>query len=82
MAARNQAAAGVARLGPVYTPIEHRRRGFGAAVTFACTRDALENGADQVVLFTDLANPTSNAIYQQIGYRPIRDSQIILFAAR
>ena len=62
MAGRNKAAAGVAQVGPVYTPPEHRRRGFGAAVTAACTSDALEHGAGQVVLFTDLANPTSNAI--------------------
>ncbi|MDP9319178.1 MAG: hypothetical protein M3O94_08950, partial [Actinomycetota bacterium] len=60
---------GVTRVGPVYTPPEHRRRGYGAAVTAACTRDALDH-AEDVVLFTDLANPTSNSIYQQIGYRP------------
>ncbi|PZS40939.1 MAG: GNAT family N-acetyltransferase [Pseudonocardiales bacterium] len=82
MAGRNRAAAGVARVGPVYTPPEHRRHGFGAAVTAACTSDALEHGAEQVVLFADLANPTSNAIYQQIGYLPVRDHQVIRFAKR
>ncbi|MGI9092179.1 MAG: GNAT family N-acetyltransferase [Mycobacteriales bacterium] len=79
MAGRNKAAAGVARIGPVYTPPEHRRRGYGAAITGACTSDALSRGAHDVVLFTDLANPTSNAIYQQIGYRPLCDHLVIEF---
>jgi len=79
MAGRNRTAAGAARIGPVYTPPEHRRRGYGAAITGACTSDALSRDAHDVVLFTDLANPTSNAIYQQIGYRPLRDHLIIEF---
>jgi len=79
VAARTAPAAGVARLAPVYTPPEHRRRGYGAAVTVACTADALDCGAEHVVLFTDLANPTSNAIYQQIGYRPLSDRRVVRF---
>jgi predicted GNAT family acetyltransferase len=73
----NSAAAGVARVGPVYTPPQHRRLGYGTAATCACTLDALNRGAERVVLFTDLANPTSNAIYQQIGYRPLRDQKVV-----
>lgn len=68
-------AAGVARVGPVYTPGAYRRRGFGAAVTSAATAAALEAGADNVVLYTDLANPTSNSIYQRIGYTPDHDAE-------
>jgi predicted GNAT family acetyltransferase len=79
MAARNRIAAGVARVGPVYTPPIHRRRGYGAAVTAACSADARQAGAARVALFTDLANPTSNAIYQRLGYRVIRDEVIIAF---
>jgi predicted GNAT family acetyltransferase len=79
LAGRHRPAAGVARVGPVYTPPEHRRHGYGASVTAACTGDALAHGAQHVVLFTDLANPTSNAIYQQIGYRPVSDHSIIRF---
>ena len=79
LAARNPPAAGVARVGPVYTPPAHRRRGYGAAVTAAVTADALREEVDGVVLFTDLANPTSNSIYQQIGYRPVRDQSVVAF---
>jgi GNAT superfamily N-acetyltransferase len=79
LAGRHPTAAGVARVGPVYTPPEHRRRGYGAAVTAACTQDVLRRDADQVVLFTDLENPTSNSIYQQMGFVPVRDDKRIRF---
>ncbi|MEU8344211.1 GNAT family N-acetyltransferase [Spirillospora sp. NPDC048832] len=79
MAGRTAAAAGVARIAPVYTPGEHRRRGYGAAVTAAATRAALDAGAADVVLFTDLANPTSNGVYRRIGYRPVEDRVIVSF---
>jgi GNAT superfamily N-acetyltransferase len=65
---------GMARVGPVYTPPEHRGRGYGSAVTAATSRMARDAGARHVLLFTDLANPTSNSIYQQIGYRPVHDT--------
>jgi predicted GNAT family acetyltransferase len=42
-------------------------------VTFAVSQAALDAGARDVVLFTDLANPTSNALYQRLGYRPVAD---------
>jgi predicted GNAT family acetyltransferase len=79
LAARTATAVGVSRVAPVYTPAEHRRHGYGAAVTAACTADALARDADQVVLFTDLANPTSNSIYQQIGFAPIGDYSVVRF---
>jgi predicted GNAT family acetyltransferase len=79
MALRNAPASGVARVGPVYTTPTRRRRGYGAAVTAACTADAIEAGVQSVVLFTDLANPTSNSIYQQIGYRPLSDRLVCEF---
>ncbi|MFS8103444.1 GNAT family N-acetyltransferase [Lentzea alba] len=64
---------GVSRVGPVYTPPEHRRHGYGAAVTAAVSRWAYEAGAEHVVLTADLANPTSNSVYQGIGFRPVSD---------
>ncbi|MBB5957359.1 GNAT superfamily N-acetyltransferase [Saccharothrix tamanrassetensis] len=72
-------AAGMSRIGPVYTPEEHRRHGYGAAVTSACARWASDAGAEHVVLFTDLANPTSNSIYQRIGFRPVCDAAEFVF---
>jgi predicted GNAT family acetyltransferase len=79
MAARNVTVAGVSRIGPVYTPPDCRRHGYGAAATAACTQDALDHGASQVVLFTDQANPTSNGVYQRIGFRPRDDRSILRF---
>lgn len=75
MAAHSAPAGGVARVGPVYTPPPMRRHGFGAAVTAATTAAALGAGATHVVLYTDLSNPTSNAIYRAIGYRPDHDAE-------
>jgi predicted GNAT family acetyltransferase len=63
----------------VYTPSEHRRRGYGAAVTAAATRDAQDAGASEVVLFTDLANPTSNGVYLRLGYHPVEDRVMLAF---
>ncbi len=74
-------ASAMSRIGPVYTPPEHRRHGYGAAVTAACASWAKDNGAEHVVLYTDLANPTSNSIYQRIGFRPVVDSAEFVFTA-
>ncbi|MEU1145743.1 GNAT family N-acetyltransferase [Streptomyces sp. NPDC005863] len=65
--------AGQVRVAPVYTPAEQRGRGYGGAVTAAVTRAALDAGVAEVLLFTDLANPTSNGLYQRIGYRAVED---------
>jgi predicted GNAT family acetyltransferase len=61
------------RIGPVYTPPELRGRGYGSALTAALTQQLLDGGRRFCFLFTDLANPTSNSIYQRIGYRPVSD---------
>ncbi len=77
MAGRNVQVAGMSRVGPVYTPPAARRQGYAAGATHACSQDALDQGAEQVVLFTDLANPTSNGIYQQLGYQPIEERLLL-----
>lgn len=64
---------GSSRITGVYTPVEHRRHGYAAAVTWAVTHAAVEAGAADVLLHTDLSNPTSNGVYQRLGYRPIHD---------
>ena len=76
VALRRPLRAGSARIGPVYTPPAHRGHGYGSGVTAAATRSILdERGVP--VLFTDLANPTSNKIYRALGYRPVEDRVMI-----
>jgi predicted GNAT family acetyltransferase len=64
----------VSRVGPVFTPPEHRRRGYAGAVTSAATQAAYDSGAVDVVLYTDATNPTSNAVYERVGYVHESDS--------
>jgi predicted GNAT family acetyltransferase len=73
MAGATRTVAGTARVAPVYTPAGLRGRGYAGAATAAVSRAALDAGAEEVVLFTDLANPTSNALYRRIGYEPVVD---------
>ena len=72
---------GIARVGPVYTPPEHRRRGYATSLVAEWTSELLRRGSRRCALFTDLANPTSNSIYQAVGYRPAGDARIIDFVA-
>lgn len=65
--------AGMTRVGPVYTPPEHRRHGYGAAVSAMVSQWTLDQSATEVLLFADLTNPISNSIYQRIGYQPLDD---------
>ncbi|MFF1510776.1 GNAT family N-acetyltransferase [Streptomyces sp. NPDC058326] len=80
MAAVSRTIEGQARVHLVWTPPEERRRGYAAGVTAAVGRAALDSGAAQVLLFTDLSNPTSNALYQRLGYRPVTDHLGVEFA--
>jgi uncharacterized protein len=62
------------RIGPVYTPPELRRRGFASALVGTLTRDLLAGDVDFCFLYTDLDNPTSNRIYQDVGYEFVAES--------
>jgi GNAT superfamily N-acetyltransferase len=62
------------RIGPVYTPREHRGRGYASALTAHVSAAQLAAGRAFCFLYTDLANPTSNKIYVAIGYRRVCDS--------
>lgn len=57
----------------VYTPPEHRRKGYGSSCVAALSQILLSRGHKYCFLFTDLANPTSNRIYQAIGYQSVGD---------
>lgn len=63
---------GVARVGPVYTPRDQRDRGYAAAAVAELSHRLLTEGS-RVCLFTDQANPVSNALYERLGYRPVVD---------
>jgi GNAT superfamily N-acetyltransferase len=77
-AQRRPAVDGVSRIGPVYTPPRLRGHGYGSAATAAATRDVLAEGA-VACLYTDLANPTSNKIYQALGYVPVLDRTMVSY---
>lgn len=77
LAGRSLMLAGTVRVTLVYTPPELRGRGYAAAVTHAAGRVARESGAAEVVLFADLANPTSNGVYLRIGYEPVADRLLL-----
>jgi predicted GNAT family acetyltransferase len=64
----NPEVAGTVRVGPVYTPPEHRGHGYATAAVAATSQMLLDGGARQCMLFTDLANPISNHIYASVGY--------------
>lgn len=81
MAIRSRPESGMIRVQTVYTPRANRGRGYGGAATAAVTRAALDLGASTVVLVTDLANPTSNGLYQRLGYRPIEDRVVVEFSS-
>jgi predicted GNAT family acetyltransferase len=67
------------RVGPVYTPPEERGRGYASNLVAQVSQAQLEAGRQFVFLFTDLANPTSNKIYQDIGYEPVIDVDEYVF---
>jgi predicted GNAT family acetyltransferase len=67
------------RIGPVYTPPELRGRGYATSLVAGLSARLLREGRTFCFLYTDLANPTSNAIYERIGYARVCDSRQIAF---
>jgi predicted GNAT family acetyltransferase len=61
------------RINSVYTPPQHRGRGYASNLVAALTQEMLDEGRKFCFLYTDAANPTSNKIYQQIGYEFVSD---------
>jgi uncharacterized protein len=68
MAVGREPTQGVVRIAGVYTPPENRNRGYAAACVHALS-EHLRISGHRCILYTDLANPTSNSIYRRIGYR-------------
>lgn len=69
----------IVRIGPVYTPPQHRRNGYAGMLTAMLSQELLNLGA-KVMLYTDALNPTSNSIYQKIGYELIDKNALFKFS--
>ncbi len=69
------------RIGYVYTPPPFRGRGYASAAVASLTGQLLDQGRKFCFLYTDLGNPTSNAIYRRLGYVPVRDVVDVVFAS-
>jgi predicted GNAT family acetyltransferase len=82
MAARTRPTPHGEAVGYVYTPPSQRRKGYASAVVARLSQQILDDGKQFCTLYTDLANPTSNRIYQQIGYTAIADVVTIDFEGR
>jgi len=67
------------RVGPVYTPPDARGHGYASACVATLSQLLLDSGRRFCFLFTDLANPTSNHIYQTIGYESVADVDMYAF---
>ncbi|HEY2794802.1 MAG TPA: GNAT family N-acetyltransferase, partial [Micromonosporaceae bacterium] len=74
-------AAGIVRVSLVYTPPGQRGHGYAGANVGAVTRTALDSGAAACMLYTDRANPTSNRVYEAIGYSYFGDAAEIEFVS-
>jgi hypothetical protein len=96
MAGHSRPVAGMIRVAPVFTPVATcvrtdfimaahplglRRRGYASAVTASVSLKAAEL-AGEVLLFTDVANPTSNSLYQRLGYAPVEDRLVMSLKPR
>ncbi|HWN22194.1 MAG TPA: GNAT family N-acetyltransferase, partial [Gaiellaceae bacterium] len=69
------------RIGPVYTPPERRGHGYASALVAEVSQARLDAGKRFCFLYTDLANPTSNKIYVDLGYERVCDSVELDFLA-
>lgn len=79
MAVRNRESKNASTIGWVFTPVESRGNGYGSMVTHGVTEQIFNSGKPIANLYTDLSNPTSNSIYQKLGYKKVADSSHIEF---
>jgi hypothetical protein len=63
----------------VYTPPEHRGRGYASTLTASVSQRMVDEGRRFCFLYTDLANHTANKIYRAIGYVPVADALMLRF---
>jgi len=77
----NDAAPDFARIAPVYTLPDRRGCGYATALVAEVSRELLAGGKRKLFLTTDIANPTSNAIYARIGFHAENDDCHLDFVA-
>lgn len=73
MAAKNRETKNGYVISCVYTPPNRRGHGFATSVVHQLSVRILQE-KKFCFLYTDLSNPTSNYIYQQIGYQFVKES--------
>lgn len=66
-------------IAPVYTPKEFRGKGYASYLVAAMSQKILDSGKTFCCLYTDLSNPTSNSIYQKVGYKEVATSRHFVF---
>ncbi len=81
MAGSSRGSKSAATVSAVYTPPEHRGNGYATACVAALCQRLLDEGNAFCTLYADLANPTSNKIYQRIGFRPVADAAVYRFTS-
>jgi len=81
MAGSSRSTPNGATVSAVYTPPEYRGNGYASACVAALSQHMLDQGHQFCTLYTDLSNPTSNKIYQNVGYRPVVDCSMIRFGS-
>lgn len=79
MAAQTEPVVGTVRVQAVYTPPEHRGRGYAGACVARLSETILQAGS-RCILYTDLGNPMSNSVYRRIGYRAVTEVLRYAFA--
>jgi predicted GNAT family acetyltransferase len=63
------------RVNLVYTPPQFRNHGYASATVATLSQRLLDSGRKFCFLFTDMANPTSNKIYRDIGYELVAEQK-------
>ncbi len=67
------------RINSVYTPLQHRKKGYSGHCVAAIAKEMLNLGKTSCYIYADRNNPTSNGIYQKIGFRHVAESSAIVF---
>ena len=79
MTTMNASIPAIVQIGGVYTPPEHRGRGYGRAVVAGQLQEARAQGVERAILFTDQENRPARKTYEALGFRPIGHYGLVLF---